>query len=556
MASSSTPSSAPPRWLYCDYANEAGEPVGCRGSAVAPYGRCLQHLDGADRSAYLASLSPGSDIDHRGTTFSPALLKELLAALRDPATGQLRIGDAWFAMASFTGEAWFVDATFTGRALFSMARFEDRAAFHGVTFTGKAAFDRVAFAGVASFHGARFIADALFSATFVGKAWFGRATFHRGVDFRGSVFEEATELGPLVCAGSVNLSATVFRSPVTAELAAHRVLCMRTRWAATATLRLRYATVDLTDAVFDYPLKIASARTAFGRSSGSIVYEARLMGLDPRVRVASVSGTDAAHLELSDVDLSGCKFTGTFNLDQLQMDGDCSFASAPGGIWRLGARLTRWTPRQALAEEHHWRADRGQVGWTALSSGSERQGVGPADLTRVYRQLRKSLEDGKNEPDAADFYYGEMEMRRLDPARPRGERHLLAAYWALSGYGLRASRALGWLLAAITATVLLMMLWGLPKDDPTPQSTGTLAGQHLTLRTDTPAPVNPGGPLTGRLTSQRFEKSLRVVINSVVFRSSGQNLTTVGTYTEMVARICEPALLGLAVLAVRGRVKR
>ncbi|GAA2972981.1 hypothetical protein GCM10010446_66780 [Streptomyces enissocaesilis] len=37
-------------------------------------------------------------------------------------------------------------------------------------------------------------------------------------------------------------------------------------------------------------------------------------------------------------------------------------------------------------------------------------------MAALYRQLRKSLEDGKNEPDAADFCYGECEMRRHDSA--------------------------------------------------------------------------------------------------------------------------------------------
>jgi hypothetical protein len=101
-----------------------------------------------------------------------------------------------------------------------------------------------------------------------------------------------------------------------------------------------------------------------------------------------------------------------------------------------------------------------------------------------------------------------------------------------------------------------MMVWGLPKDIPEPLSTGTLQGRHMTLRTDTPDPVNPDGPLTDRLTSERCEMSLRVVINSVVFRSSGQDLTTAGTYIEMASRLSEPILLGFAALAVRGRVKR
>ncbi|MFD0448956.1 hypothetical protein [Streptomyces rhizosphaericus] len=46
------------------------------------------------------------------------------------------------------------------------------------------------------------------------------------------------------------------------------------------------------------------------------------------------------------------------------------------------------------------------------------------------------------------------------------------------------------------------------------------------------------------------------MVNSVVFRSSGQDLTTTGTYTEMASRPTEPVLLGLAALAIRGRVKR
>ncbi|MFF7328234.1 hypothetical protein [[Kitasatospora] papulosa] len=47
-----------------------------------------------------------------------------------------------------------------------------------------------------------------------------------------------------------------------------------------------------------------------------------------------------------------------------------------------------------------------------------------------------------------------------------------------------------------------------------------------------------------------------MVVNSVVFRSSGQDLTPWGTYTEMASRVTEPILLALAVLAIRSRIKR
>jgi hypothetical protein len=169
---------------------------------------------------------------------------------------------------------------------------------------------------------------------------------------------------------------------------------------------------------------------------------------------------------------------------------------------------------------------------------------------------RPGRTDGKNEPGAADFYYGEMEMRRHSrDATPRVERGLLHAYWLLSGYGLRASRAAGWLIAAMITTVLLLMGFGLPQNSPRQAASGNVpaAGGRVTFTIDRDDPQNP---THGRFTGKRFEKALNVTLNSVIFRSSGQDLTTTGTYIEMGSRLLEPALLALAVLAVRGRIKR
>lgn len=345
----------------------------------------------------------------------------------------------------------------------------------------------------------------------------------------------------------------MFGTAVTIEAAAATVGCRRTRWASTAALRLRHATVDLTDAVLEYPVSISAHAKVF-TEDGQEIPE---LGLpDPGVRVASLRGVDAAHLVLNNVGLTDCLFAGTVHLDQLRLEGLYVFATTPTGLRRRGVVPVRWTARRTLAEEHHWRATHPTRagGWTPAPD--REVPLKPAALAPVYRQLRKAFENGKHEPGAADFYYGEMEMRRRAHDIPRSERALLTTYWALSGYGLRASRALGWLLGGIAATVLVMTLWGLPMDDPSPKSTGTLTGSSVTLTTDTPEPVNPDGPYHERLSTKRFEKALRVVVNSVVFRSSGQNLTSAGTYTEMAARLVEPALLGLAVLAIRGRVKR
>jgi hypothetical protein len=671
------PAPSQPPWPHCGHGTTAGDPVGCTGREVEPYTACLAHLSENLRSGYLATLAPGSDVDHRGTEFDAPLLGRLLGALHDPATGAPRLGTADFESAAFTGglalfeeatfggqarfeaaefsgDAFFGSATFGGRASFRAARFDGSARFDSAEFAGEvrfdlaefrreawfeeavfardARFDSTGFRGEVRFDSATFNGDALLdlagfardarfgsavfngaalfeaatftreawfeSATFTGEAGFGSATFSdtawfdsatftgearfeatafmgearfeaaaflgqarfEAAEFAGearfdsAVFERAASVGPLVCAGRAVFSGATFGGPVTLAIAARSLVCRRTRWSSTASLQLRYATVDFGHAVFEYPLSIAAEADPFALPDGRVVDEVPLAGgAGPGVRIGTLRGVDAAHLVLADVDLSRCLLTGTVHLDQLRLEGTCSFAEVPPHRrWRP----VRFTARRTLAEEQHWRArHRSSVrGWDVSVLGA--QDVRPASLAPVYRQLRKSFEDSKNEPGAADFYYGEMEMRRHDPQTPRAERGLLNVYWALSGYGLRALRAVSWLALATVTTLVVMMLWGLPEDDPKPVSKGTVAGSEVSLTTDTPKPVNPDSGYLERLSSDRFEKSLRVVVNSVIFRSSGQNLTTTGTYTEMLSRLTEPVLLGLAVLAVRGRVKR
>ncbi|MGW1472000.1 pentapeptide repeat-containing protein [Streptomyces olivaceus] len=627
--------SRPPTWPHCAHgADSAADPVGCRGIHVPGYTQCLAHLAGTDRDAYLAGLTPGADIDHRGTTFTESLLDALLDALRDPTTGSPRIGTAGFESATFEGTAGFEVATFEGIAGFGSVTFQTIADFRAVTFQTTADFQAVTFQGTARFGSATFRGYALFgratfegiaefgwatfrgtaefevatfqihaefgsatfkgtarfgSATFRGYALFGRATFEGiagfgwatfqsiaefgsatfqgaaefgSVTFEGdarfgsATFEEADSVGPLACAGRVVLSGAKFGGPVTLSFTARRLECRRTRWSSTAEIRLRHATVDFAHAVFEYPLTIAAELEPFVLADGRQLSEDPFASTsDSGVRVASLRGVDAAHLVLADLDLSRCLFAGTVHLDQLRLEGACTFDAAPAArIWRRW-RPVRFTERRVLAEEHHWRAGRpGAVrGWNTAVLGAGR--TGPLQLAPVYRALRKAFEDGKHEPGAADFYYGEMEMRRLADDIPRSERGLLTVYWALSGYGLRASRALAWLGAAMLLTIVLLMAVGLAQDTPKQTATGSVpaGGGKVTFEIDRDDPQSPTGD---RFTGKRFEKALNVTLNSVVFRSSGQDLTTAGTYIEMTSRLTEPVLLGLAVFAVRNRVKR
>ncbi|MFI0192019.1 pentapeptide repeat-containing protein, partial [Streptomyces sp. NPDC017082] len=421
----------------------------------------------------------------------------------------------------------------------------------------------------ARFGDARFSGDAQFdNARFSGDAVFAGARFSGDARFAGARFEGVPMFGPLVCAGMVVLSGALFGRPVTLEIAARAVVAERTRWESTATIRLRYATVDLSHAVPSNPVAVTAAAAPFVKPDGGALDEQALTG-SADVRLTSVQGVDAAHLVLTDIDLTDCLFSGAFHLDQIRLEGRTTFADAPTSWHRRGIRPIRFTRRRVLAEEHHWRAH--TAGQPALPGGAAadprlwRPGPhhadpartpGPEGIAALYRHLRKAFEDGKNEPGAADFYYGECEMRRYDATgTTKGERRLLWAYWLLSGYGQRASRAFTWLLAAMTLTVLLLMGVGLPTHDPDLATSGTLNGSRISLNTSTQDPALHGG-WPKRMTWGRAEKATRVAINSVVFRSSGQNLTAVGTYIEMASRLLEPTLLALGVLAIRGRIKR
>ncbi|MFF2549101.1 pentapeptide repeat-containing protein [Kitasatospora sp. NPDC058063] len=446
--------------------------------------------------------------------------------------------NANFAKTVFNSNAWFAKGTFNSTAWFAETTFNSTAWFAETTFTGTANFAKATFTGIANFA----------KATFNSTAVFNKTSFAGDLDFHSAVFEGLQHLGPLVCAGKITFdSARLTGKQVTIEAAAAAVTYERTVFEGSAVLRLRYATVQLSRAALSAPMAVQAWPVPFTTSGGTALDESLLAAgaNPPDVKLTSLDGVDAAHLVLTDIDLTLCQFTGAFHLDQIQIGFGCRFAQPPTAWHHRGALLARWSRRKVLAEEQHWRAQvGGRVGhgWPAgPHHGAPERGAGPDDLVGVYQQLRKAFEEAGNEPDAADFYYGEMEMRRRDAQRPRAERRLLGVYWLTSGYGLRASRALSWLLVAMGATLALMVLFGLPNDTPEPQTTGTYNGGTVQVTTKAPDPVL-SLPWDKRITAARAEKAALVVVNSVVFRSSGQNLTLPGTVIEMASRVGEPVL--------------
>ncbi|MER6611727.1 hypothetical protein ABT282_39340, partial [Streptomyces sp. NPDC000927] len=129
--------------------------------------------------------------------------------------------------------------------------------------------------------------------TFQGDARFKTLALQGDAGFESAAFRRPVSLGPLACVGRVKLSGAVFNGPANLAFATRRLECRRTHWSSTAELRLRYATVDLAHAVFEYPLTIAAEAAPFVLPEGLPVEEQALVGApDAAVRIASLRGVD------------------------------------------------------------------------------------------------------------------------------------------------------------------------------------------------------------------------------------------------------------------------
>jgi hypothetical protein len=269
---------------------------------------------------------------------------------------------------------------------------------------------------------------------------------------------------------------------------------------------------------------------------------------------------------MASVDLRACLFIGAHHLDQLRIGEEASLGYTP--------RTWRWTTRLTIAEERHWRDYPHRDGTTlpdvhatnAIDGRSSAVGrdyrdydidwYGPANrppawlameppsplqIAVVYRALRKGREDSRDEPGAADFYYGEMEMRRHDKrvkarrerrghhyghwAAATTERAVLWLYWLTSGYGLRAWRAI-----AALAVVIGLVGIGFSR-----------VGFHH--------------PHPSQVASWLYALQAAVSLEGKARQLSGQ-LTLPGELLRVGLRFTGPVLLALAVLSIRGRVKR
>ena len=266
----------------------------------------------------------------------------------------------------------------------------------------------------------------------------------------------ADRLGPTV--GGLNLARSTIDRRLRIDVAGGSVNLAAVNLREGGTLSAPGCEVDLTGLGLGGPFRV----------SGSPEQSARIIAL---------ANADAGKMTFAEADMTTCPVYGAHGIGDIDIEPSVRFDRCP---W--------WAARRRyIVDELAWRA-RGnrlnRIGWDTRSiqfgprpePRKRKQPPPPpwvpprraSQVAAAYRDLRRSFEARSDMPGAADFYYGEMQMRKWSGETRVFERFMLWAYWLVAGYGVRPLRALiGWL-----ATVVLGagFLWF-----------GAVAPRHLPL---------------------------------------------------------------------------
>ena len=245
-------------------------------------------------------------------------------------------------------------------------------------------------------------------------------------------------------------------------------------------------------------------------------------------KITSLTNADAGNMTFSEVDMSRCGFYGAHDLADIDIESTVRFACGP---WWTGHR-------RYIVDELAWRIPSGRrhkIGWNVdgiyVGANPEPRGrrqeprmhllpLKASQVAVAYRDLRRSLEAKSDMPGAADFYFGEMEMRRWSKETGLLERILIWFYWLLAGYALRPLRALLCWILIVALGALIIARYGLTP--PVSFFDTILPAVKASL---------PGFPLAG-------------------------DLSPTGEWAQVILRIVGPIQAALFILAVRAHLMR
>lgn len=330
-----------------------------------------------------------------------------------------------------------------------------------------------------------------------------------------NVATETVHLGPASMKYGLVLQRSTFTRRVSMDVEGERLDLSQSDLQRGGTINMRRAQIDLSDM--------------------TVSEDTHLRGTEG-AQVTHLIGADLAKMTFASLSLKRCELYGAFGLASLGLESTVALRQPPS--WSIRGRQVAWRSRRRCTfDEALWRSRRrGPWGraWAKdlkrdapSSSDDEDASLAPTrdhsvrQIESVYRSLRQGLESRSDHAGASDLYYGEMEMRRLDKDSHWIERAILTGYWAVSGYGLRASRAFVGLLLALVLGALAFHEWGLVGKSPQWRESWLASAQALV----------PG-------------------------ISIGPKTTNAGGFIDIILTIVGPVLLGFGALALRGRTRR
>lgn len=562
-----TTSAAPPpnSSALCDQPWSTDPTRRCIARTEQDSDRCLAHH--WNRSELLAEQAGEGTIDLTDAEVDADLGKELRMILRSCGPTTLHairatFLDVDFGRATFAGRSDFTEATFCGSANFggtlfdgaaifenahfrcapsfgrahfkSVARFEGTWFHHGTPFSGARFFDicnfrkaclgdaefaDARFEGPAHFEEARFLQAKFENAEFLSRAYFretrfkGKATF-KSVEFGdGSRFEEAR-----FC-DSASFEETTFRVVASFDK-------------ATFALPLEFKRTVLAPRMF---LSLTTAATKDIDGITRMQREPEPISFDA-VRLAGPTELEVtdAHLRFNNVGLvehltiKGTPGSGSF-LDKL-CDSTLSKPMTIGeGVSLQNTSFLGSTGLELVrVADAQWQTAKG-LGQRRRNILADESGIDPKGKDKqryvavegLYRQFRSGLESSKAAPAAADFYYGELEMRRLAAGPKSFEGVLLWCYKRIGGYGVRPG-------PPFLAWIALILISG-----------GALWAGGVTI-------------------ADKSETAITFVLRNSgdLFGAPAGGLTGLWAIFMLVERVVAIALVSLGVFALRSRVQR
>jgi uncharacterized protein YjbI with pentapeptide repeats len=374
--------------------------------------------------------------------------------------------------------------------------FGRKTCFHMAQFWGKVDFP-VEFRETADFSSARFRTRAFFAnATFEKDAYFQGAFFHQDADFTGKF------------GGVADFSAADFRGQArfpTARFETYADFCH---------------THFRKDVIF--------VRTQFGRSDNTSGKDVRPVIADFRSAEFCQPGGVRFHLVNNESNqgfrarLLGCR------VENLYFE-DVSWNKLDG--------------RMVLEDELDLKLAEKITNPSEYGKAIEAERPQPRHelVAIIYRQMVKNFERGRAYDLAEDCFVGEMEIKRLDPEKPRFVRTTISLYRGASYYGSSYKRALGILLLLVFIFGLAYALpfSGLQSRSLTPTTTITVPNPWIEIAKDI------GAGIFHSLEIATFQREPTHVAASIF-----------GRLVKILETILVPSQLALLLLALRRRLRR